>query len=184
MTSDESAPLPQNSESLDASTSTGLSLLAKAKWALLVCGIILVECAIAYFWLPDLSPSEVQAAATIGSIEEQIAQDQEAAQVEVDLGNFTVTAFQPSTSMTLRIDFHLYGTIAEVDHPKFLTLRDENEARLREQINVIVRGADVADLTDPGLGLIKRQILEKINHTLGKPLLKGVVFSEFSFIEQ
>src|SRR5436853_128840 len=43
---------------------------------------------------------------------------------------------------------------------------------------------EVTDLTDAGLGLIKRRILETTNKTLGKPLLQGVVFSEFSFVEQ
>ena len=41
-----------------------------------------------------------------------------------------------------------------------------------------------ADLADPGLGLIKRRILEKSNALLGKPLLRAVVFSEFSYMEQ
>jgi len=32
--------------------------------------------------------------------------------------------------------------------------------------------------------LIKRRVLEKINRTLGKPLVQGVIVSDFSFIEQ
>jgi len=43
---------------------------------------------------------------------------------------------------------------------------------------------DVADLADAGLGLVKRKILEKVNQTLGKPLLRTIIFSEFSFVEQ
>ena len=40
------------------------------------------------------------------------------------------------------------------------------------------------DLTDPALGLLKRKILETTNKALGKPMLQGVVFSEFTFLEQ
>jgi hypothetical protein len=49
---------------------------------------------------------------------------------------------------------------------------------------VIVRGAEITDLTDAGLGLMKRKILDRANRTLGKPLLQTVVVSDFSFIEQ
>jgi flagellar FliL protein len=48
---------------------------------------------------------------------------------------------------------------------------------------VTLRGAEVNDLTDAGLGLLKRTILEKTNAILGKPLLKLVVFSDFSFVQ-
>ena len=47
-----------------------------------------------------------------------------------------------------------------------------------------IRSAELADLTDPGLGLIKRQILEKTNRALGKPVLQGIVFSDFVAVEQ
>jgi flagellar basal body-associated protein FliL len=47
-----------------------------------------------------------------------------------------------------------------------------------------VRGSEIEDLTDAGLGLIKRRILERTNKALGKPLIKNVIFSEFSFVEQ
>ena len=42
----------------------------------------------------------------------------------------------------------------------------------------------MTDLTDAGLGLIKRMILEKSNRALGKPLLHEAIFSRFSFEER
>jgi flagellar FliL protein len=47
-----------------------------------------------------------------------------------------------------------------------------------------VRSADGTDLADAGLGLIKRQILEKTNALLGKALLRAIVVSDFSYLEQ
>jgi hypothetical protein len=47
-----------------------------------------------------------------------------------------------------------------------------------------LHGAESADLTDAGLGLIKRRILEKTNRALGQPLLKEVLFSKFNFVER
>jgi flagellar FliL protein len=49
---------------------------------------------------------------------------------------------------------------------------------------VIVRSAEITDLTDAGLGLIKRKIMEKTNRMIGKSMLHSVIFSDFSFIEQ
>jgi flagellar FliL protein len=159
--------------------------LARIKIALLVLVVVLVECGVAYLWLPSVSEAEAKAAAEATMAEtEQSAEEAEIKPIEVDLGEFTVMAYQPASNSTLRIDFHLYGTISHEAHDEFLTLKEGNHARLREQVTVIVRSADIADLTDPGLGLIKRRILEKINRTLGKPLVQGVVISDFSFIEQ
>ena len=100
------------------------------------------------------------------------------------LGDFSVTAFQPISNTTLRIDFHLFGTVLEDDEEDCLDLLAEHKHRYREQVLVIVRSAEITDLTDAGLGLIKRKILEKSNRTLGKPLFQEIIFSEFSFVEQ
>lgn len=105
-------------------------------------------------------------------------------QEEVDLGEFTVTGYQPVSNATLFISFHLYGTIRHKDSDEFASRLDDSKHRIRDNVIVIIRSAEITDLTDAGLGLIKRRILETTNKTLGKPLLQGVVFSEFSFIEQ
>ena len=55
---------------------------------------------------------------------------------------------------------------------------------LKEQVTIAIRGMQATDFTDPGLGLIKRIILEKTNRALGEPLVREAVFSEFSFIER
>lgn len=103
---------------------------------------------------------------------------------EVDLGNFTVSGFQPASNSTLFITFHLYGTVRHKYVQEFSQRLEENQHRIRDNVIVIIRSAEITDLTDAGLGLIKRRILETTNKTLGKPLLQEVVFSEFSFIEQ
>jgi flagellar FliL protein len=42
----------------------------------------------------------------------------------------------------------------------------------------------MSDLSDPALGLIKRQILAKTNSLLGEPLLKEIIFSDFAVVQQ
>jgi flagellar basal body-associated protein FliL len=84
----------------------------------------------------------------------------------------------------LRIDFHLFGTIDPDDATDFDQAWEDNTHRIRDQVIMTVRGCELSELTDAGLGLIKRKILEKTNRTFGKPLLQTIMFSEFSFIEQ
>jgi hypothetical protein len=157
--------------------------------ALLV--LIGAECLMAYLYLPSAADTEAMANATFAGqaeSDELMGGEDEAKelvnQVEMDLGEFSVTSFQPVSNSTLRIDFHLFGTVETEHSDEFLTLMDDNMHRFREQVIVTVRGADITDLTDAGLGLVKRKILEKTNRIIGKPLLRTVIFSEFSFIEQ
>jgi flagellar FliL protein len=55
---------------------------------------------------------------------------------------------------------------------------------MRDHVLFEIRNSTIEDLTDPGLALLKRKILAKSNELLGKPILRTVLFSDFSFIEQ
>jgi flagellar basal body-associated protein FliL len=103
---------------------------------------------------------------------------------EVELGMFNITRFNPSTNTTLAIDFELYGTVLAEEVSRFHHEFDHSKARVREQVVMTLHGAESADLTDAGLGLIKRRILEKTNRALGEPLIKEVLFSKFNFVER
>ena len=186
------APEQDTADQAAAPAGRGSSILSKLYIALLVAGVIAVECLVAYLYIPG--PSQTAAMAGVVpdadaetdpllSGEEQadvVPEDQ----VEVNLGEFHVVSFQPASSTTLRIDFELYGTVIAEDQAKFDEAWQENKHRFRDQVIMTIRGCELSELTDAGLGLIKRKILEKSNRTLGKPLLQAVIFSEFSFIEQ
>jgi flagellar FliL protein len=103
---------------------------------------------------------------------------------EVELGTYNVTRFNPTTNMTLAVDFELFGTVLAEDEGDFHHHYENSKARIREAVNMTLHGADSTNLTDAGLGLIKRQILEKTNRALGEPLLKEVLFSKFNFVER
>ena len=103
---------------------------------------------------------------------------------EVALGDFTVSAYQPASNTTLRIDLSIYGLVREEDADEVASLQARTERRLREQVIVTLRSAELTDLSDPGLGLIKRKILEKTNRSFGKPLLQEIIINDFSFVEQ
>jgi flagellar FliL protein len=140
------------------------------------------------------------------------SEDPHAERREVDLGRFSVTSVDSGSNTTLLIDFHLYGAVlaepedhaAEsseeagghggghgakeegepVDNSRFGRLLAKNKHRFRDQVIVVIRNAQMAELSDPALGLIKRQILAKTNSLLGEPLLKEVIFSDFAVVQQ
>ena len=185
---------PISDESLDEqAVGSGASGRGKLKAAAFITAVIALECAVAYFYVPNSSETAAIAGATLGidpetgeiPRDEASQYDQEAVdQIEVALGEFSVTTFQPVSNSTLRIDFQLYGTIALKDEVDFFQRFEENRHRFRDQVIVTIRTADITDFTEAQLGLIRRRVLERSNRVLGKPLLRGVIFSDFSFIEQ
>jgi flagellar FliL protein len=175
-------------------------LRKRLKAAGIISGIVLAQCLVVYLWLPAGSDRTANASSKVEPNSSESAHQAAAPeQSEVDLGAFSLTVFNPNTNNNLLIDFHLYGTVAgapadegaektdkadESDAGKLQGLLKKNKHRFRDQIIVTVRNSQIADLTDPGLGLIKRQILAKTNALLGEPLLKEVVFSDFVVVEQ
>ena len=103
---------------------------------------------------------------------------------EVALGTYHVLSYNPDSGSKTNVDFKLFATVLADEEGEFFDLFTANEQRIREQVLVTLRGTEIADLTDPTLGLIKRKVLEKTNRALGKPLLHEAIFSDFSFEER
>jgi len=191
MAQEPSAPNenPQAEEQTPAAA-TKTNPFGKIKIVLFVALVIAVECVVAYLYLPQTAETAALAGSAVENKGEskttpkKEAEKEPNSQVEVDLGEFNVTAYQPASNTTLRIDFHLYGTVAAAEQREFMTRLEENLHRFREQVIVTVRSSEITDLTDAGLGLVKRKIMDKTNRMLGKQLLQTIIFSDFSFIEQ
>lgn len=164
--------------------------------AVFISAVILVECALAYLLIPSTSDLEGWAKKKEGEHaaagehgKEEVAEEHKSEhaaehEAEVELGKFNVIVHKPTENLTMRINFHLIGTVPEKEHHEFEELYPKCEHRLRDQIIFEIRKSEVADLSDPGLALLKRKILAKSNELLGKPMLRTVVFSDFAFIEQ
>jgi flagellar FliL protein len=155
-------------------------------------GVVALECLIAYLVFP--SPEEVaalaqkkietQLPATMAGTTSDLAAEETEAVAEIDLGEYSITVSQPNSSLALRVDFHMWGTVLEEDIQDIKALMDRHIHRFRDQVLVEIRNSEPADLADPGLALIKRRILEKSNRLFGEPMLRSVIFSQFSYIEQ
>ncbi len=167
-----------------------MGLLGKILVLGLVVVVVAVDCVVAYLCIPAASDSASAAGnaakppADHKKGEAEPAGEGEApANVEVDLKEYSVTIYQPASNSTLRIDFHLHGIVAAEKKKEFESLFELNQNRFREQVVMVVRSAEMADLTDPSLGLIKRTILEKARQIFGKPLLQEVVIPDYSSLE-
>ncbi len=157
--------------------------------------IVLAECAVAILAFPSANDTATLTQAMLAApdveandvaVTEPPAEEQRSDEevLEIDLGEFDVSSYQPLSNTTLRISFHLYGIVAVDDETQILDLLEAKRQRMREQVLVILRSAELPDLADAALGLIKRRILEKTNRTFGEPLLREIIFSDFSFMEQ
>ena len=160
--------------------------------------IVLAECAVAILAFPSANdtatltqamlatPDAAAKAAADNVVTEPPPEEQRSDEevLEIDLGEFDVSSYQPLSNTTLRISFHLYGIVAADDETQILDLLEAKRQRMREQVLVILRSAELPDLAHAALGLIKRRILEKTNRTFGEPLLREIIFSDFSFMEQ
>ncbi len=168
------------------------SMLAKVNVLLILTALVGVQCLAAYWIIP--SPEEI--AATLDArlpappSADGAQEDGEAAniasadQVEVDLGEFRPTTYQPMTETQIRIEFMLWGTVNKVDEEEFLEIYEKTKHRFRDEVNTVVRSSDLDDLQAAELGLIRRKILEKSNRIFGRPYLTGVIFSHFDTLEQ
>ena len=202
------APAP----AAEAPAKRGPGIMTLVKALAFVSVIVLIEVAAATAFLPSAEETrqtgERLVAAAQGVKEEEAAKDATEAPgaeadpaaehaassehaeganqptVELSLGPYHVIAFNPSTGASMSIDFELFGVVLAADEPEFTERFGLHAKRLNEQVTIAIRGMESADFTDPGLGLIKRVVLEKVNRALGKPLVREAVFSEFAFIER
>ena len=158
--------------------------------AVLVAVVILAEAMFAYFLIPsraDLEKWSAEKAAKEGGSGKRSTNTKQTAKARRPKSiwaNTTSSCIIPASNVTMRVNFHLIGTVPAEEHHEFEELLAKNQHRLRDQAIFEVRNCQIDDLTDPGLALLKRRILAKSNDLLGKPLLHSVVFSDFSFVEQ
>ena len=141
-------------------TKSGGRLLGKLLIAGFMASIVVIECAIAYFLIPD---AEQVAALAERRIADRLpatlnpngpdAEVDVRATVEVDLGQYNVTVAHSGSSTSMRVDLRLVGTVLEEDEKEVLELYDRNINRFRDHILYEIRNSEVADFGDPRFGL-------------------------------
>jgi flagellar FliL protein len=178
----------KNPEPAAAPAAPRSSLFGKLMICAFMGTVILTECLLAYFMIPSTEEVARRAEAHMTEkIQHQVSPhhgNPEKPAVEVELGDYSITSHHVASNTSLRIDFKLFGVVLESEQEEMRHLFERHQHRFRDQIIFEVRNSDIEDLSDPGLGLIKRRILEKSNRLLGHSILQEIVFSDFSFVEQ
>lgn len=169
------------------------NILGHVKIIAFVATVVAAETLVAYLLIPSAADTTAMAIALEDPKQRPTAEDvpelplEQVAGlengVEFDLGEFMITLAQPDKNRTLHIDFHLYGTVPADEQHEMEARYTKFQQRIVEQVEIIVRSADEADLTDPGLSLIKRKILDKTNRILGKQYFQDVHLNKYSFAE-
>jgi flagellar basal body-associated protein FliL len=187
--------IAENGEIVAPKRSKLAGLMPLIKAVAFISMLVVVEVVAASMFIPSaqdterlakqyVAASQGQAAPTGGEVSAAAEGTAQAETEEVELGTFNVTHFNPTANATLSIDFELFGSVLASDEKEFHTLLEKNKVRVREQVIMTLHATETKDLSDAGLGLLKRQILEKTNRALGQPLLKEVLFSKFNFVER
>jgi hypothetical protein len=170
-------------------------LMGKLMIAGFMGGVVAVECLLAYLFIPS---AEQVAAMAEHNMQKKLpapleseteahgeSDDSKKPAIELELGEYSITVTQPNSPTALRVDFQLVGIVKSDDEAEAKALFDKNIHRFRDLVLSEIRNLESTDLADPGLTLIKRRILEKSNNNLfGKSLIKSIVFSQFSYVEQ
>lgn len=168
------------------------SVLRLIKAVAIISALVAVEMVGASMLIPSAEETEKLASklAHAAKGEEVSAEDEEASKTEavvtkeVELLTDNITRFNPDTDMTLNVQFSIYGVVLAEEEAEFNEEYATNVNRIHEQIMLTIHSAESSDLANAGLGLIKRQILEKTNRTLGRPMLREVVFTKLNFVER
>lgn len=180
------------SESEDSQPS-GPGLMGLVKAVVIVCVLVVVEIVAASMLVPSAADTEELAREIarasrgdefLDDAEDATSLNEGEETSEVELGSFNITRFDPENDTTLNVDFTVYGVVLATEQPTFVEAFDANVSRIQEQIVMTMHAAKSTDLTTAGLGLIKRQIREKTNRAVGKPLLREVVFTKINFVQR
>ena len=178
-----------------APESTKGGLFGKVTILVLLLVILGGEALVAFFFLPsadevaavahpvkeETTSAEARHSEAPPDVEHEVSEE---ALKELDLEKYALTIPNIKTGTSYRVDFHLWGVIAAEHEKEFEQVYEHHKHRLREQVLLTARSSEIEDLTDAGLSLMKRRLLEKVNQALGEPVVKSIVISDFSFIEQ
>jgi hypothetical protein len=97
---------------------------------------------------------------------------------ELDLGKFDVTKRRETSILYIR--FHLYAVIPDTLIPQFEELQQTHGERMRQTVRETAQSCDLDQLNDPSLGWLKSELISALNDVIQTPLVRDVVFSDFS----
>jgi flagellar basal body-associated protein FliL len=172
----------------DADAGLAPSPKKSSKLPLIIGGIgfiVTIQAVLTFLLMPKSEPAQPAAAAkaAVASAEPPASED-EPDQAEVSIGDFSNTNSTATPGVTIHFDFKLVAITTGKQQSQLTDLLKKNNARMRQVVGKIVRGASLDDLTDPTVATIRRLVREEINRLIRKSLIEEVVATDIRFVEQ
>lgn len=117
--------------------------------------------------------------------EEEVSLEEVLDSVEVPIDEFSTTNGRAAPGSVIHTTFKLTAVVPMGQEIEFERLANQqNNGRVRQAVEKIVRSANLDDLNDPNLSTMKRQLREEINKILKKSYVSEIVISDFKMMEQ
>ena len=160
----------------------------------IIAAVIVIETSLAFIFIPDSKKVTAQFRKDIKKeLVEEFEGDEdllgekgneEEKLIEKELGTYDITIHDSKSGTTYAVDCTVVCTINEDDTTIFDEMYEDNQYRVREKIMIQFREANIEDLAEKQLGLIKKRISKNINDLFDGKMLREVHLPEFNYYQQ
>ena len=161
----------------------------------IIAAVILIETGLAFYFIPDSKQVTAQFREEIkkelveefGGSEDLLGErvnEEDVELIEKDLGAHEIIIRDSKSGAIYAVDCMVACTIKDADGTTFDKMYEANKYRVQEQIMIQFREANIDDLAEKQLGLIKKRISKKIDDLFGGKMIREVHLPEFSYYLQ
>ena len=162
----------------------------------IIAAVIVIETSLAFIFIPDSKQVTAQFREEIrdelaeefgGASAKELLGDkgkEKEELLEKELGVYDITIHDSKSGTTYAVDCMVVCTIDKDDDKTFVKMYKDNQYRVREQIMIQFREANIEDLAEKQLGLIKKKISKNINNLFDGKMLREVHLPEFNYYQQ
>ena len=100
---------------------------------------------------------------------------------KLDLGLLEIKNLEPTRNQTSKVNFEMHLALPADTDPALVKALEHWQHRLREQVIVAIRVAELGDYLDPQLARLRKQILYRVNRTLKGTQAEDVLLANFMF---
>jgi len=97
------------------------------------------------------------------------------------LGSFAIRDYRPTRNETAKLNFSMHVSLSESAPDMVAEQLEHWRHRLRDQVIIAVRKSLAIDFQQPGLDVLRRRILLRLNRVLKKPLIAEALLPEFTY---
>ncbi|TWU30318.1 hypothetical protein [Bythopirellula polymerisocia] len=116
-----------------------------------------------------------------GASASQEATTENVVQPKLDLGIIEIKNLEPTRNQTSKVTFEMHLTLPADTDPALVAALGHWQHRLREQVIVAIRVAELGDYLDPELVRLRKQILYRVNRLLKGTQAENVLLADFTF---